>query len=110
MPANHQFVLKADGDWFQQEAEKIGPHTAAYFQALLRSRRYPQQAYRSCLGILALARKYSQVQLEMACQRLLPAHLLSYTDVKAELERLAAKTPTEPLPTHENVRGQNYYH
>src|SRR3990172_5482263 len=110
MPANHEFVVHADGDWFQREAEKIGPHTAAYFRALLQSRRYPQQAYRSCLGILALARKYSQAQLELACQHLLPAHLLSYSDMKSELARLAAKPSTEPLPAHENVRGPNYYH
>ncbi len=33
MPANHRFVLNADENWFQQEAEKIGPHTSAYFTA-----------------------------------------------------------------------------
>jgi transposase len=110
MPANHRFVLNADGNWFQQEAEKIGPQTTAYITALLQSRRYPQQAYRSCLGILDLARKHSHARLETACQRLLPAHLLSYTDVKSELERLAANAPAEPLPVHENVRGQSYYH
>jgi transposase len=110
MPANHRFVLNADGNWFQQEAEKIGPQTAAYITALLQSRPYPQQAYRSCLGILDLARKHSQARLETACQRLLPVHLLSYTDVKSELERLAASAPAEPLPVHENVRGPSYYH
>jgi transposase len=110
MPSNHQFVRNVDETWFQHEAEKIGPQTAAYFTALLRSRPYPQQAYRSCLGILSLARKYSPRQLETVCQRLLPAHLLSYSDVKAELERLAANPSLEPLPVHENVRGQSYYH
>jgi len=109
-PANHRFVLNADGNWFQQEADKIGPQTAAYFTALLQSRPYPQQAYRTCLGILDLARKHSHARLEIVCERLLPAHLLSYKDVKAELERLAANLPAEPLPVHENVRGQSYYH
>jgi transposase len=110
MPANHQFVRNVDETWFQHEAEKIGPQTAAYFTALLRSRPYPQQAYRSCLGILSLARKYTPRQLETVCQRLLPAHLLSYSDVKAELEQLATQTSPEPLPAHENVRGPSYYH
>jgi transposase len=110
MPANHRFVLNADGDWFQREAEKIGPHTAAYFTALLLSRAYPQQAYRSCLGILDLTRKHSHASFETVCERLLSAHLLSYTDVKSELERLATNLPAEPLPVHENVRGQSYYH
>ncbi len=110
MPANHRFVLNADGNWFQKEADKIGPQTAAYFTALLTSRPYPQQAYRSCLGILDLARKYSHPKLEIVCERLLPAHLLTYKDVKAELERLTSNLPVEPLPVHENVRGQSYYH
>ncbi len=58
MPANHRFVLNANGDWFQREASKIGPHTAAFVTAMLKSRRYPQHAYRSCLGILNLARQH----------------------------------------------------
>jgi hypothetical protein len=110
MPANHRFILNADGNWFQKEADKIGPQTSAFFSAVLKSRPYPQQAYRTCLGILDLARKHTHAQLETVCQRLLPAHLLSYKDVKFELERLTASLPAEPLPVHENVRGQSYYH
>jgi transposase len=110
MPANHRFMLNANEDWFQREAAKIGPHTNAYFTALLKSRPHPQQAYRSCLGILDLARKHPHPWLEIACQRLLTAHLLSYRDVKFELERLAADLSANPLPAHENVRGDTYYH
>jgi len=111
MPPNHRFVLNADADWFQRKAKEIGPHTLAYIQALLRSRRYPQHAYRSCLGILNLARKAPQLRVEKACQTLLEADLLSYRDLKAELERLEAdKTPPKPLPEHENLRGSAYYH
>ena len=110
MPANHRFVLNANGDWFQREAAKIGPHTSAYFTALLKSRPHPQQAYRSCLGILDLTRKHPTARLEIACQRLLGAHLLSYRDVKSELERLAADSQATSLPAHENVRGDTYYH
>jgi hypothetical protein len=76
---------------------------------VLKSPLYPQQAYRTCLGILDLARKHTHAQLETVRQRLLPAHVLSYKDVKFELERLTASLPAEPLPVHENVRGQSYY-
>jgi len=110
MPANHRFVLNANGDWFQREAQKIGPHTAVYITALLKSRRYPQHAYRTCLGILNLARQHPHPRLETACQVLLEARLFSYRDVKSELERLAnAHSPEPPLPVHENVRGNEYY-
>jgi hypothetical protein len=40
---------------------------------------------------------------------LLEAHLLSYKDVKFELEHLAANPIDLPLPAHENVRGSSYY-
>lgn len=112
MPANHRFILTADADWFLKQAHKIGPHTTAYFKALLKSRQYPQHAYRSCLGVLSLARKYPHEQLETACQSLLNDHLLSYRDVKSELDSLAAishTSPASPLPAHKNVRGSEYY-
>jgi len=37
-------------------ASKIGPQTANLVKATLQSRPFPEQAYRSCLGILSLAR------------------------------------------------------
>jgi transposase len=109
MPSQHRFVLNTDSDWLLREAAKVGPQTAAYVTALLRSRPYPQQAFRTCLGVLDLARKHPPAHLEVACQRLLAAHLLSYRDLKSELERLAKTVSTQPLPIHENVRGDTYY-
>jgi hypothetical protein len=50
--------------------------------------------------------------METASQRLLNAHLLSYRDLKAELEALAntaSNAEQLPLPIHENIRGKTYY-
>jgi transposase len=109
MPSHHLFVLNADSDFFLREAAKIGPHTAAYMTAVLRSRPFPQQAFRTCLGILDLARKYLPLHLEAVCQHLLPAHLLTYKDLKSELEHLTKHLSAQPLPAHEHVRGDTYY-
>jgi transposase len=110
MPANHRFVLTTDADWLQRQAGKVGPHTAQFVAALLRSRPYPQQAFRSCLGVLSLARKHPVARMELACQRSLADNLFSYRDLKAELESLAAiSNPDTSLPAHENVRGDTYY-
>jgi transposase len=109
MPSHHRFVLNADSDFFLREAAKVGPQTAAYMTAVLRSRPFPQQAFRTCLGILDLARKYLPAHLEAACQHLLPAHLLTYKDLKSELEHLTKDIPPQPLPAHEHVRGDTYY-
>ena len=109
MPSHHRFVLNADSDFFLREAAKIGPQTAAYMTAVLRSRPYPQQAFRTCLGILDLARKYLPAHLETACHNLLPAKLLTYKDLKSELEYLTKTSSPPPLPAHEHVRGDTYY-
>ena len=93
-----------------EEAAKIGTQTTTYVATMFKSRRYLQHAYRSCLGILSLTRKYPHPQIETACQILLPAGLLSYRDVHAELEWNAANQPAPSLPAHENVRGNTYYH
>jgi transposase len=110
MPSQHKFVLNTDADWLLREAAKVGPHTAAYMTAVLRSRPFPQQAFRTGLGILDLARKHPAAHLEWACQSLLAAHLLTYQDLKAELEHLPAEPAPHPLPAHDNVRGDSYYH
>ena len=49
--------------------------------------------------------------METACQRLQEAHVLSYRDLKNELEALARPVQcNHPAPVHENIRGENYYH
>ena len=111
MPSNHRFVLELDADWLLHQAQAVGPQTTHYLTAMLQARAFPEQAYRSCLGVLSLARKYSAAFLETACQRLLEAKLFSYGDLKRELEALARQSPAEPPPAkHENVRGETYYH
>jgi len=93
-------------------AENIGPQTAALVSATLKSRPFPQQAYRSCLGILSLAKKHNRVQIERACQASLEAQGLSYKAVKEELEWIMKQTAPpvpEKLPAHENIRGKDYY-
>lgn len=110
MPSNHRFVSELNADWLLRQAQEIGPNTFQYLTALLKSRSYPEQAFRSCLGILSLARKYPQPLLEVACQHLQTAHLLSYGELKSELEELAHQAPVDQPPTvHENIRGETYY-
>ena len=108
MPSNHRFVLELNAEWLLREAQKIGPQTTSYLSALMKSRPFPEQAYRSCLGVLSLARRYPTHLLEAACQRLQEAHLLSYRDVKSELE-MTSPAPKPPPPVHENIRGETYY-
>jgi transposase len=116
MPANHQFMKDLNAQRLVEWAEKIGPQTGSLIQAALRSRAYPEQAFRTCLGVLRLAHKYEHTYLEAACQIAREAGDYSYKSVEQELVTLlaqAAVQPSEPslerLPGHANIRGAEYY-
>lgn len=111
MPDNHQ---KA-GEWTPERlthwAAEIGPQTAALVKSILASRQHPEQAFRSCLGILRLAGKYPHEQMELACQIAHDTQTLNYRAFKAVLDTLPplSMPETTPLPAHENIRGTTYY-
>ena len=97
-------------------ATRIGPSTVALCEAIMRAKPHPEQGFRSCLGILSLARSYSPVRLEAACRRGIVIGALSYRSIasilktgldKAFLPEAAADA--DPIH-HGNIRGQNYYH
>jgi len=115
MPPAHQKYLEWSPERFVRWAQTIGPHTAQLVQALLGSRKHPQQAYRSCLGLLRLAKRYGEERLEAACRRALPAGIHSYKGVKnildAKLDQVEPEEPSPVVPAaHANIRGQSYYH
>jgi len=100
-----------------QWGESIGASACAVVEHLLRSKPHPEQGYRTCLGLLALARQYSEPRFEAAYR--LAMHLGSPTrkSVKSILESgrdLRPASATEPLalelPAHGNGRGPGYYH
>ena len=108
------------GDWsperFQRWAEKIGVATQQVIRSVFQERRHPEQGYRSCLGILRLAKTYGDVRLEAACARALLLGTYRYKSIESILKHgLDSKTieiaEESVLPQqHENVRGSGYYH
>jgi transposase len=114
MPPAHQAVDDWSPERFVRWAQQVGPQTQQLISALLAGRHHPQQAYRSCLGILGLAKRYGHTRLEAACRRAYPAGILTYKGIhnilKHNLDQLQADPlPAGPLPTHANIRGQAYY-
>lgn len=95
----------------------IGPQTRQLVTVILESRPHPEQGYRSCLGLLRLAKTYSPERLEAACGRALAAGARSYRHVKSilknGLDRAPVEEPSEAVThrviEHENVRGPDYY-
>jgi len=114
MPPAHQKYSDWSPERFLRWANEIGPHTSQLIAAVLDARRHPQQAYRSCLGILGLAKRYTNDRLEAACRRALPAGIHSYKGIRNildnKLDQLELdQPPAAPLPAHANIRGETYY-
>ena len=59
MLKDHQKYLEWNGDRFRKWAERISINTYTVVNAMLASKRVEQQTYRSCMGLLKLAEKYS---------------------------------------------------
>jgi transposase len=115
MPQAHQHYAEWSPERFIRWAEQLGPHIAQLIVAILGLRLHPQQAYRTCLGILGLAKRYTAERLDAACQRALPAGIRSYKGLRnildAQLDQLPPPEPAAAsLPDHANLRGPAYYH
>jgi transposase len=116
MPKSHQQWAKWNPQRFINWAAKIGPHTAELIELILNSRKHPQQGFRSCLGILRLAKSYDDQRLEAACRRAVSIGGTSYKSVASILKYnldqkpLPGQTRTEVTIDHKNIRGAHYYH
>ena len=115
MPAAHRKYSEWSPERFLSWAKKFGPHTAQLIEAVLHTRKHPQQAYRTCLGILSLGKRYTDERLEAACQRAMVAGIRTYRGVRnildAKLDQVALEEPAAvTLSHHANVRGETYYH
>jgi transposase len=117
MPKAHQKHLQWTPSRLIHWGRSVGPKTAALIEAILADRPHPEQGYRSCLGILRLAKHYGNERLEAACARAVAVRARSYRHVqsilKHGLDRVRSaddRRASRPAVRHENVRGGDYYH
>ena len=92
----------------------MGPHVRKLVSIVLSGRQYPEQTYRTCIGIIGLARKYGNSRVDMACKRAISFKLYRYKAVKNIFARGLDKVDEEKLfekrlPLHTNIRGAEYY-
>lgn len=108
MPKDHLEYLEWNGDRFRKWAERIGVNTCTVVHAILNSQRVEQQSYRSCMGLLKLADKYSVDRLESACKKALSYTATpSYKSIKNILAVGQDKLIQESNITHTSETTQN---
>jgi len=114
MPSAHRFVADWHPDKFIKWASDIGKSTEQFIRKVLETKLHPEQGYKSCIGILAFGKKFSNERLNNACNRAIYYNSFSYIAIKNILERELDKIPLETdrqnkLPLHDNIRGSGYY-
>ena len=116
MPPDHQKYIQWNGERFIHWAGKVGSHTKIVVQAILSSYKVEQQGYKSCMGLLKLADKYTLERLENACKRALEyTPRPSLKNIQANLASGQDKvTPEQNVTSHSCsqfgfTRGAEYY-
>lgn len=119
MPKDHQEYLEWSGDRFHKWAEGIGTNTCKVVEVILSSQRVEQQSYRSCMGLLKLADKYSAGRLENACKKALgytaaPSYksirnILAVGQDKLIAEDAKYTSDCSHTNKHALTRGADYY-
>jgi transposase len=116
MPSAHRRYAEWTPARMMIEAAKVGPATVALFEAIMKARPHPEQGFRSCLGIVGLARSYGIARLEAASRRGNHIGATSYGSIasilKHGLDKAFASEPTPDAPPirHGNIRGPGYFH
>ncbi len=116
MPKSHRQYAEWTPQRLIRWAEKTGSATAGVVQTILQQRTYPQQGFRSCLGILRLGKSFGEDRLEAACRRALKIGSCSYKSIDSILRQgldrraLPEQQALELSIEHHNIRGSDYYH
>jgi len=116
MPSSH----RRHGDWtidrIRKEASLVGAATGVLCELILERRSHPEQGFRTCIGILRLAKPFGALRLEAAAERAIEIGTLSYGSVRSILDKRLDQTGMRQEPgsdaapiLHPNIRGPRYY-
>jgi hypothetical protein len=115
LASTHRFVSDWTPEKFISWADGIHEDVKLYILKILDRKQHPEQAYKSCVGILSYAKKAGNERLIKACQLGLGYGLYNYKTIQDILDKGLDKddAPAEgdqlQMPFHDNIRGGNYY-
>ena len=110
----HQHYLDRSPDYYLQKARERSENLYKLVDKLFQQGKYPEQLYRTCDGLLSLARKADPADFERACEIALEYENYSWRFITNLIENKMTRSRQEApiqktLPFHENTRGAGYY-
>jgi len=114
LATQHQYMAEWNPEYFLAQAAALDPVIVSYINQVLLRKPHPEQAYKSCQGILSFARRVGTERLVKACQRAAEYNLFHYKIIETILQKGLDHSEKEqeeqlPMPEHENIRGREYY-
>jgi hypothetical protein len=117
LASQHQYLSDWSPDYFLKLALDIHESVAKYLNTLLGANMYPEKAYKACSGILHLHKQVGSERLINACRLADSLKQYSYLTIEGILksgedvlfEQETAEASELQIPSHENIRGKEYY-
>jgi transposase len=113
LASHHQFLTEWSPEVFLKRAIEIDEIVAAYIAKVLERKAFPEQAYKSCNGILNFARRVGYDRLINACCWADSIGQYSYIAIEEilqkHLDKLKPEVTETEIPLHKNIRGKEYY-
>ncbi len=113
MPPQHRYVTEWSPEFFINKAKAIDPIVELFIKEVLMRKQHPEQAYKSCQGILSFEKRLGSKRLIKACKR---AHEFGYYNyriiediLKKNLDQFDEDPVQNEMPAHDNIRGADYY-
>jgi hypothetical protein len=111
----HRYLSDWTPEKFIEQGKQIHEEVGEYLALIIETKQHPEQAYKSCAGVLSMARKVGHERLANACRRARSYGVFNYPIVvqilEKNLDHLDEHEQQELLamPQHNNIRGSDYY-
>ena len=113
LASRHRHYRERSPQYYIQKAMKLNASFKILIERLFQQEKHPEKLYKSCDGLLRLARSTNEGTLEKACQIALEHRRYNYGFLKNIIANKMVDDDLtispKPLPRHSNLRGSSYY-
>ena len=116
MPPEHlyyQEINSKDGNYYRRWASVFGPSMSELIDRILKSSKHEEQAFNACAGILHRVKAIPKGIAEEAARKCIEMNSCHYSTYRQVLKKMECdeypESSPESLPSHENIRGKDYY-
>ena len=116
MPPEHlyyQEINSKDGNYYRRWASVFGPSMSELIDRILKSSKHEEQAFNACAGILHRVKAIPKGIAEEAARKCIEMNSCRYSTYRQVLKKMECdehpESSPESLPSHENIRGKDYY-